>query len=159
MRPRKKTVWTAVTVGLLVPAMGWSGWLLWTGPYGPTHVIVQPYVQPGTNAAVLNGLDASRVAWVARGRLGDFAVDYGESPAYGRTTSPVVVELAAAGRAHKYLATLSNLPLDARIYYRVRLERTVVRADSFAARKSATNTIHFVAVGDTVHAQPDERRI
>lgn len=159
MRVRKNIVWPAVTVGLLLPAMGWAGWYLWTGPSGPTHVIVQPYVQPGTNAVVLNGLDSSRLVWVARGRVADFSVDYGQSPAYGQTTKPLAVELTAVNRSHKYLAVLTNLPLDATVFYRVRLGQKVIGQDHFAVRKSATNTIHFVAVGDTVILQPDERRI
>src|SRR5262245_53342054 len=146
MRVRKAIVWLAVTVGLLLSAVGWSGWQLWTGPWGPTHVIVQPYVQPGTNAVVLNGSDSSQLVWVARGRLADFSVDYGLSPAYGQTARPLAVELTAANRAHKYLAVLANLPLDATIFYRVRLGQKVIRQDRFAGRRSATNTIHFVAV-------------
>ena len=159
MRFKKKTVLIAATASLLVTAMGWSGWLLWTGPYGPTHVTVLPYVQPGANAVALNGFDSSRLVWVARGRQAEFTVDYGSSSAFGQTTRPVSVEIAAARRARKYVVMLTNLPLDSRCFYRVRRGDTLVREDSFAVRKSATNTIHFVAVGDTVHAQPDERRI
>ena len=153
MRFKKKTLVVAITAGLVVSSIGWAGWLVWTGPNGPTHVTILPYIQPGTNAVPLNGFDSSRLVWVARGRPAEFSVDYGLSSAYGRTTTVQRVELAAVNHAQKYLATLLDLPLDATIFYRVRQGQEVVREGSFAVRKSATNTIHFVAVGDTVHAQ------
>ena len=107
----------------------------------------------------MGGLDTSRLVWVTPGPARDFTVDYGSSPAYGRTAVPVLVELKAAGSALKYVATLSDLELDSRVFYRVRLGGKTIRADSFAARKSPTNTIHFAAVGDTVIKQPSERHI
>ena len=158
-RLKKKTVLIAIAVCAVVVTMGWSGWLLWTGPHGPTHVTVLPYVQPGTNSVATNGIDSSRLVWVARGKQGSFSVNYGVSTSYGQTASPLAVELIPAHSSHKYLATLENLPLNARIFYRVSLGSKVVREGSFMARKTMTNTIHFVTVGDTVHAQPGERRI
>jgi len=155
----KKIIWSSVIAGLLASSIVWSGWFAWTGPYGPTHVTVLPYIQPGTNAVALNGIDSSRLVWVARGRLANFSVDYGTTPAYGQTASVLTVKLAAARDANKHVATLTNLVLDSKCYYRVRLGDKVVREDSFAVRKTATNSIHFVAVGDTVHNKVNERRI
>ena len=129
MRFKKKPVLIAATASHLVTAIGWCGWFVWTGPYGPTHVTVLPYVQPGTNAVVLDGFDSSRLVWVARGRLAEYSVDYGTSSAYGQTVRPTHVEIPAARHAHKHVATLTRLPLDSTCFYRVRLGDTVVRED------------------------------
>ena len=160
MKNRKKTIaWRSLLAVVIIAALGWAGEFIWNGPHGPTHLAVWPYVQPGVRATILDGFDSSRLVWVARGRVATFTVDYGASPAYGSAAQPETVELPETHHAHRYLATLTNLPADARIYYRVRLGEKVLAENNFAARKSATNRIHFIAVGDTVHGRPEERKI
>ena len=140
-------------------ALGWMFERVRTSSYGPTHLIVRPYVQPGANATTLGGFDSSRLVWVARGRPADFSVNYGISTAYGQTSTPVIAEVPETRHAHRYVSTLTNLPADARIFYQVRIGKKVLAENNFAARKSATNTIHFIAVGDTVHGHSEERQI
>ena len=154
---RKKIIFST---GILVvlAALSAAVWL-WINFLSNPFGTVQPYVQPGTNAVAVGGVDSSRLVWVTETEAADFTVDFGPSPSYGRTALPEHRELAAGGRAHKYTATLTDLKLDSQVYYRVRQGGKTIRANAFAARKSATNSIHFVAVGDTVRRQPPERRI
>ena len=136
-----------------------AGGRYWISFHRNFYGTVQPYVQPGTNSVVNGGLDTSRLVWITQASRQEFTVEYGPSPEYGRTAVPMRVELKGGGNALKYVATLTDLELDSRVYYRVRLGHETISTNSFAARKSPTNTIHFVAVGDTVHKRPPERRI
>ncbi len=160
MKNRKKTIiWRSAIAIVVLAGVGWAIDFFWNSPYAPTHLVVWPYVQPGTNATILEGFDSSRMVWIARGRVATFSIDYGASPAYGSTAAPEIVELPETRHAHRYIATLTQLPVDVRIYYRVRLGEKILAENSFVGRKSATNTIHFIAVGDTVHGRADERKI
>jgi predicted phosphodiesterase len=154
MRLGKTAAWSFLGSVSLLFCARW----LWLSFEHANGLMVHPYVQPGRRAVVENGLDSSLIVWVGRSRAANFAVDYGVSPAYGRTATPAWAELPAESGC-KYAATLVDLPLDARVFYRLRLGRHTVETNSFAARKSPTNSVHFVAVGDTVHAREDEKRI
>lgn len=58
-----------------------------------------------------------------------------------------------------YAATLSGLPSDRTIWYRVSLGATVVREASFRSRVSADKTIHFTAVGDIANGKEGQDAI
>jgi len=154
MQLGKKAAWSFLVSGVVL----FCARSLWLSFDYAHALIVHPYVQPGRRAVVENGLDSNLIVWVGQNRPAKYVVEYGASPAYGRTATPAWAELEP-GSGCKYVATLVDLPLDSRVFYRLCFGRHTVETNSFATRKSSTNAVHFVAVGDTVHACPDEKRI
>lgn len=122
-------------------------------------VIVEPYVLPGTNAVPEGHVDSNVIVWTAREKEGRFTAEYGLTPACESVAIPSSVRLPQTRAELKYSATLTNLELDARVYYRVKLDDRLVAKGAFNSRRSATNAIHFVAVGDTVRGHAAESRI
>lgn len=62
-------------------------------------------------------------------------------------------------RYFKYAATLTALPLDSEVAYRVKLGGVVVREAKFRTRASASKPIKFVMVGDMADGKPPQNAI
>ena len=62
-------------------------------------------------------------------------------------------------RYFKYAATLTELPFDSEVAYRVRLGGTVVREGEFRTRASAGKTVRFVMVGDLAQGKAEQNAI
>ncbi|HEX8313084.1 MAG TPA: metallophosphoesterase [Chthoniobacteraceae bacterium] len=60
---------------------------------------------------------------------------------------------------YKYAATLTDLPFDSTISYRVKLGGSLVREGSFRTRASRQQTIRFVAVGDLAQGTEQQNRV
>ncbi len=123
-------------------------------------ILVQPYVQPGRQPASTAG-DAKVLIWLTDTQPGQFEVDFGATTNFGRIARPVATPLdfGKEGRYLKYAAYLGRLPLDGQLHYRVRQGEQVIRSGEVPTRKSATNTVQFVVVGDTGDGKADERKI
>lgn len=123
-------------------------------------VLVQPYLQPG-NESALELFDSKVVAWVTDQNEGDFTVEYGPSPAYGRKVVPVrrTLQPTAKQRFFTYSAILTNLPPNSRVYYRVALGEKAVRESSFSARKTPEEPVRFAVIGDMADGKTNSRSI
>lgn len=114
----------------------------------------QPYVQPGPASKLVAGRESFVVAWQTYAKPALFKVEYGETKALGKTAKLERVErLTGAGREgesrYNYAATLVNLPLAKRIYYRVSCEGKTVTEGYSTTRRPRGEKIRFVAFGDS----------
>lgn len=123
-------------------------------------VLVAPYVQPG-NGTSLEGKDVKVIAWLTDQKPGEFTVEFGAARQLDQTAPPVRVALALSPKQQyfKYAATLTELPFNAEISYRVRLAGKLVREGTFLTRKTADQTITFAVVGDTADGKADSKVI
>ncbi|MSR43049.1 MAG: hypothetical protein EXS19_03315 [Pedosphaera sp.] len=138
----------------------WLTALAWCAALSAQTILVKPYVQAGRQTA-LGTTDSRVIVWLTDVQPGQFEVDFGATTNFGRLSRPIVtpLEFGKEGRYLKYSAYLGRLPLDGQLHYRVRLGEQIIRAGVVAARKSATNTVQFVVVGDTGDGKADERKI
>lgn len=74
-----------------------------------------------------------------------------------KSTSPSIPEVEQ--HFFRYRSTLSNLPFDTEVSYRVSLAGAVVREGKFQTRASATKPIRFVAVGDLASGKAEQNAI
>ena len=74
-----------------------------------------------------------------------------------KESSPVIPEKVQ--HYFKYAATLSGLPFNAEIAYRVKLGERVIRESSFKTRATADRPVHFVMVGDMASGKPEQNGI
>lgn len=58
-----------------------------------------------------------------------------------------------------YQATLSDLPYDSVVHYRVKLEQRLIQEGSFKTRASASKAIRFVAVGDIADGKTQQNAV
>ncbi len=123
-------------------------------------ILVKPYVQSG-HQPISGAADSKVITWLTDTQPGRFEVDFGATTNFGRLTQPIVTALnfGKEGSYLKYTAYIGRLPLDGQFHYRVRLENEVLRAGTVVTRKSATNAVEFVVVGDTGDGKADERKI
>lgn len=144
-------------------------------------VLVQPYLQPG-NGATLQGSDVKVLRWLTDQTPGDFKVFYGRRDAATNvaTATRVALDFQPAKPSSrptnnvasnaivipereqhyfKYTSTMSGLPFDAEIEYRVLLGERVVRAGTFSTRSSADKSIRFIMVGDIASGRPQQNAV
>lgn len=124
------------------------------------NVVVQPYLQPGAESE-LDIYDSKVVAWVTDQKDGEFVVEYGPSPAYGRK-APVArrnLEPSAKLKFFTYTAHLTELPPNSRVYYRVALGEKTIREASFATRKTPDEPLRFSVIGDMADGKTNSRAI
>ena len=138
----------------------WFAALAFCAALSAQTILVKPYVQSGRQP-MSGAADSKVITWLTDTQPGRFEVDFGITTNFGRLTRPVVTPLdfGKEGRYLKYTAYLVRLPLDGQFHYRVRLENEIIRAGTVVTRKSATNTVEFVVVGDTGDGKADERKI
>ena len=144
-----------------------------TVPVPGQTVLVKPYVQPGDNPGI-GPQDEKRLVWFTDQVPGEFTVDYGPAGTRPNRINPVrtSISLAApqaspyffrdqpvARKLFKYTATLTNLPLDARIEYRVSLRDQTIRTANFPSRKSPGGSLRVTLAGDMADGFPDQRKI
>ncbi len=150
-------------------------------------ILVQPYVQPGDGSS-LSGTDVKTVVWLTDQTPGDFSVEFNASHLPPQTVKPDRValdfappklkqnvrkaaeeepdeiETTAANSERpqhyfKYTATLTGLPFDSTINYRVKLSTKLVREGAFATRATASKPIRFVMVGDLANGKPQQNAV
>ncbi|MBI5773254.1 MAG: metallophosphoesterase family protein [Verrucomicrobia bacterium] len=123
-------------------------------------VLVKPYVQPG-DGSTLGESDVKVIAWLTDQTPGEFVVEYGVTPALGKTAQPkrVALDLSPRQKYFNYSATLPRLPFNSTVHYRVRLGGKAVREGKFATRKTADQSTRFIVVGDTADGKPDQRKV
>lgn len=133
-------------------------------------IVVQPYVQPG-NGSTLAGADVKAIIWLTDQKPGEFRVEYEPVGGTARTAATERValdfplpraKLAPADEEQhyfKYIATLTDLPFDTEVTYRVKLGERVVRASSFPTRATPANAIRFVMVGDLAMGKAPQNAI
>jgi hypothetical protein len=113
-----------------------------------------PYLQPGTtNSRLVDGKEAIVVAWQTNGVPATFDLAYGATPSLGQTaeihSQERLNEVRHEGqRRVNYVATLSDLKLDQRYHYRVRMNDTLLLEGYFTTRKPRGAKTRFVAFGD-----------
>jgi len=124
---------------------------------------VYPYVQPG-NGSTLTGSDVKSVIWLTGSTPAEFVVEYGvkgqetrrakiQSTAldFPQTQMPPRKDPPILEREQhylKYTATLTDLPFDAEVEYRVSSQGKMIRGGTFQTRASFEKPIRFIAVGD-----------
>lgn len=153
------------------------GALLFAASLPAQNVLVKPYVQPG-NGSSLKGSDVKVIAWLTDQVPGDFTVEFGPKGARMRAMKPARVALdfkpsvvpitdppkptpppEKPQRYFNYIATLSGLPFDSEIAYRVKLGDKLVREGVFRTRATARRPVRFVMVGDLADGHPSQKVI
>ena len=71
--------------------------------------------------------------------------------------SPVIPEKEQ--HFFKYAATLTDLPFDSEVTYRVRLGATVVREEKFRTRASAGKPVKFIMIGDLANGSKEQNAV
>jgi hypothetical protein len=112
-----------------------------------------PYLQPGTtNSRLIEGKEAIVVAWQTNGVPASFALEYGPTTSLGQTADIRKQERLSparkAGQRLNYVATLSDLKLNQRYHYRVRMNGELLLEGYFTTRKPRGARARFVAFGD-----------
>ncbi len=123
-------------------------------------LLVRPYVQPG-NGTSLTGTDVKVVAWMTDQKPAEFAVEYGPTESYGQSAKPVQQALNVVSNQNyfTYAATLTDLPFDHEIFYRVTQNGKVIQKSAFHTRKPSDKAIQFVVVGDTADGKADQKKV
>lgn len=161
--------------------------LVLAGQLSAQTILVQPYVQPGDGSS-LSGTDVKTVVWLTDQTPGDFSVEFNANNLPPQTAKPDRVSLdfapakskspakpaeeeevdekeSVAAHAErpqhyfKYTTTLTGLPFDSTIRYRVRLGGKLVREAAFATRATASKPIRFVMVGDLANGGSQQNAV
>jgi predicted phosphodiesterase len=74
-----------------------------------------------------------------------------------KEASPVLVEREQ--HYFKYAATLTELPFDTEVKYRVKLGATIVREEKFRTRTSAGKPVRFVMIGDLANGKSEQNGV
>jgi hypothetical protein len=125
---------------------------------------VLPYIQPGPNSQLRNGYDSMVVAWQTLGHRDDFAVEFGDTMDYGRRASLTDAQRSAghggdAEPRHNWTATLEELHLGRKYFYRVRDGAHTLAEGYFTTRQPRGGKIRFVAFGDNSYGDISDRAI
>jgi hypothetical protein len=123
-----------------------------------------PYIQPGPEARLVAGAETVRLAWQTERTEGDFAVEYGRDPHYGRTAEVARTSRDYQGRGDKvsrynYVCAFAGLALGTEYRYRVRCHGATIAEGYFTTRQPRGRKIRFVAFGDNSFGDPSERAI
>jgi len=155
-------------------------------PVPAQQVLVKPYIQPG-DGSTLNSSDVKVIAWLTDATTGEFTVEVNVPNHPTVTVKPerTALDFAPAAATKKpepadkdhpaekgvplppereqhylrYVAKLTNLPLDSEVRYRVMLGSNVVREAAFRTRASAEKPIRFALVGDMVNGKAAQNAI
>jgi predicted MPP superfamily phosphohydrolase len=123
-----------------------------------------PYIQPGANSQLVPGRESMIVAWQTQDGEASFAVEYGDTTAYGRSAQVQSV-LRAAGRGGdteqhlNWHAELTNLELGRRYVYRVTGNGQTLAEGFFTTRQPRGQRTRFVAFGDNSYGDISDRAI
>lgn len=112
-----------------------------------------PYLQPGTTASKLvPGKESIVIAWQTDGTPADFTLDYG--PGLSQKATILTTERLIPRhpipqeRVLNHVATLTDLELNRRYQYRVRMNGATLLEGYFTTRKPRGVKTRFVAFGD-----------
>jgi hypothetical protein len=126
-----------------------------SGPMpGPLPVFTAlPYLQPGTGSGKLApGKESIVIAWQTNGTHADFTLDYG--PGLSRKATITTAERLSPRRpvpqerVVNHVASLTDLELNHRYQYRVRMNGSTLVEGYFTTRKPRGVKTRFVAFGD-----------
>jgi len=123
-----------------------------------------PYIQPGAGSVLTSDAESMVLAWQTVAGDADFAVDFGLSPAYGRSTRPSRAE-RVAGRGGdvearlNWVASLDHLRIGHKYFYRVRGNASVLAEGYFTTRQARGQKIRFVSFGDNSYGDVSDRAI
>jgi hypothetical protein len=146
--------------GITFSALLWSkrGAFAQNGPPGiapPLPVFTAlPYLQPGTvSSKLIEGQESLVVAWQTNGVRAAYDLEYGPATDLGRTAEIDRKERLNADwedgeRRFNHVATLSELHLNKRYHYRVRMNGENLMEGYFTTRKPRGVKTRFVAFGD-----------
>jgi predicted phosphodiesterase len=130
-------------------------------PLVTEFLAVKPYLQPG-NGTSLTGKDVKVVAWMTGQTPGaEFTVEYGPTASYGQTAKieRTTLNLSTNLKFFKYAATLTELPFNSQIHYRVKQDGKPITTAAFTTRKTADQTVNFIVVGDTADGNEDQKKV
>ena len=124
------------------------------------EILVKPYVQPG-DGSILGATDVKVIAWMTDQVSGEFVVGYDWPGATERISTPqrTVLCVTPEQQYFTYAATLTDLPLNGEIRYRVKLNGRIAREATFLTRKTPDHPLHFVVVGDIADERPPHREV
>lgn len=151
---------------------------------GAQTILVQPHVQPG-DGSTLGTTDVKVVAWMTDQPPGEFVVGFdwagqpeqtvqprptvlnvtpgpqseSSGPDADRAPPPTALSPTPAQQYLTYAATLTGLPFNAEIHYRVKLKDQMIREGTFRTRKTPDQPLHFVVVGDLADDRPPHREV
>ncbi|HLK57304.1 MAG TPA: metallophosphoesterase [Chthonomonadaceae bacterium] len=113
-----------------------------------------PYLQPGTaNSKLVEGKEAIVVAWQTNETPAAFELEYGPTTSLGQKATLSKQERTSPTRKGdrgrlNHVATLSDLKLNQRYHYRVRMNGELLLEGFFTTRKPRGVKTRFVAFGD-----------
>jgi hypothetical protein len=122
-----------------------------------------PYVQPGLASRLMDGRESLVIAWQTENQPADFTLEYGPQKNYGRTARIARTERwggpAETDRRSNYAATLTDLSLSRRYFYRLSAGGSTIAEGYFTTRKKRGEKIRFVAFGDNSYGDPGQRAV
>lgn len=162
----------AVTVAVLALV------LLRGTPSPPPTILVAPYLQPGDGRG-LNGSDVKAILWLTDQQPGEFVVEVSSPGRLTRMIRPTRIALDFPGvrpfghpvgeekkkpseqdqHYFRYTAHLDNLPFNADISYRVKLDDEVIREATFRSRATADKSVRCVLVGDMADGRKAQKSV
>jgi len=115
-----------------------------------------PYIQPGTASTLTDGGDTLIVAWQTQDGQADFEVAYGLDKSYSKSAKIITSHrfIGPAGSAGddakriNYHASLTDLKLGQKYYYRVKGNGKILAEGFASTRKPRGTAIRFVSFGD-----------
>jgi hypothetical protein len=131
-----------------------------------------PYIQPGDNSTLRAGKESQIIAWQTDSTEAKFTLEYGPTAKYGKSAS-IERTQRAAGMVHgktpadshevpagiHYAATLPNLDLSKRYFYRLSGNHQVIAEGEFTTRKKRGEKVRFVSFGDNANGSEGERAV
>jgi hypothetical protein len=131
-----------------------------------------PYIQPGNNSALIEGRESQTIAWQTDKTEAAFTLEYGATKSYGSSASILRSERVAGmvkGKTEaesyavpaglQYAATLPNLNLSKRYFYRLRGNGKIIVEGEFTTRKKRGEKVRFVSFGDNANGSEGERAV
>lgn len=124
-----------------------------------------PYIQPGvTNSKLIDGKEAPVIAWQTNGVHADYLVEYGAAQSLDRKATVSRVERISneakvGNQVFNHAATLTDLKLNTRYHYRVRMNDATLLEGYLTTRKPRGVKSRFVAFGDNSYGDISDRAI
>ena len=119
-----------------------------------------PYIQPGQGSRLVEGKEAVVVAWQTENKNAEFSIVYGLTKGYGKTAQlSRIPRLSGDETRLNYAATIGQLPLGRKVFYKVTCNARTVAEGYFTTRQARGTRTRFAAIGDNACQNEANRNI
>ncbi|HSH92954.1 MAG TPA: hypothetical protein VK968_02335, partial [Roseimicrobium sp.] len=121
---------------------------------------IPPYVQPG-DGSTLEGSDVKVITWFGEGAQEPYVLEVLKDKKWlpGPAAEVLPIRPSATQEYLRYRVTLTDLPFNSEVNYRVRLLGKIVGGGKVATRKTADQLVRFVVIGDMADGKAPSKKV